>query len=144
MDNSYYKQQLEYLAEMTEKSAEKQRSFFQSILIVSVTLLGILVSLHDSTTESRPLRYLYALSVALLALGILSSAIVLHDWSKILERARKKLSDEAISALRENRELKPIPVERKKISLICEKTVYISLVTSLLLLTAYAILSLFS
>lgn len=143
MDVNYYKRQLSHLAELTEKSASKQSSFFQSLLVVSVTLLGILISLHDNTSGTPLLRLAFAVAVSLLSLGILSTAIVLYDWSTILEKTRQKFVVEAQNALREDRPLHSVSEDRKKTSVVCEKLSYILLSSSLLLLTVYAVIGIF-
>lgn len=144
MNIDYYKNQLHKLAELAEKSADKRLSFFQSLLIVSVTLLGIVISLHDSTTDNLLPRFLFALAVVSLSLGILSCAITLYEWSMIEERARKVLSVEAQNALKEFRELNFVQVNRSKLSVFCEKSAYISLSLALLLLVVYSVMSIFS
>ena len=144
MENAYYEQKLHELADMTEKSAEKQLSFFQSLLIASVTLLGILISLHDSTTDILLYRLLYAVAIVLLSLGILSVVTVVYDWSMMVERGRQEFAREAQNALQEDRKLKPVFLARKKGAAVCEKITYVSLSTALLLLTVYAVVSLFS
>lgn len=144
MDINYYKQQVPHLAELTEKSALKQQSFFQSLLIVSVTLLGIVISLHDNTSDILLLRLVFAFAVSSLSLGILSIAVVLYDWSKMVERARQKFVAEVQSALGEDRQIQPVYESRRKISVVCEKLTYILLIASLLLLTLYAVVGTFS
>lgn len=144
MNNPYFQNQLQILEKMTDKSAEKQLTFFQSLLIVSVTLLGILISLHNSTTDSLILRLVFAVALFLLSLGILSTAVVVYDWSMIVEKARQKFSREVQNALREDRRVNPVFEKNSKIAVVCTKTAYTSLSIALLLLTIYAIMSLFS
>lgn len=140
----YYRDQLPLISELTEKSFEKQLTFFQSLLIVSVTLLGILISLHDNTTDTLPYRLLFAVAVVLLLFGILSCAVTLYEWSKIPEKARQKFATEVQNALKEDRKLKPQYLNHRKTTLVCEKATYILLLLSLLFLGVYSVMSTFS
>jgi hypothetical protein len=145
VSNEYYQKQLSLFAKMTNQSADKQASFFQSLLIAAVSLLAILIALHAGQSDSLLLRLLFALALLTLVLGILSVVIVLHDFAMLKERNRQEFRKEALAAMEVERKLKAaVSVQRRKIALRCEKIAYISLLLSLLFLTVYAVVSLFS
>lgn len=140
MDNDYYRKQLGQLVDLTEKSAEKQLSFFQHILLVSSSTFGILISLHSNSSSCLYIRLVFSLATVILSLGCLTTAIVVYDHSFFVERSRQLFRTEVQSAMKEDREVAGVVVEKKKRTKFCEKASYILLCLSLILLSCYAVL----
>jgi hypothetical protein len=143
MNDGYYQAQLEELARQTEILAEKRSTFFQSLLIGSSSLLGILVSLHSTQSACLCIRLVFALAVVLLSLGILATGISLHDIPMYVDIARKEFSREAINASNENRKARPVVPTPKKRTAFCEKSSLVLLIAGLFTLVIYSILSIF-
>lgn len=140
MDDNYYHKQMEVLADLTEKSAGKQETFFQQILIASASILGILVALHTVPPSSLCIRLVFVSVIGLLALGILSTGITLYDHSLLVERARQAYLSEAENALKDERKLNPVFVRKKRRTLIAEKCSLLFPVLGLIVLVVYAVL----
>lgn len=138
MEPNHYKSQFPKLVELAEQSALKKLSFLQSVLLASSGGLGILVSLHSNTSTDLYIRLIFLLSIVLLALGILASAITVYDYSMIDERLRQVFHAEVQKALLEQREVRMVTVSTRKRTIVCEKLTYIFLVSALLLLTIYS------
>jgi len=85
----------------------------------------------------------FLLAVLLLAVGILTTAIVLHDLSRIPERARQAFLAESKAALKDDRRLQPAFVDKKKRTKVCKKIVPSALAASLILLVLYVFLTSF-
>jgi uncharacterized membrane protein YcjF (UPF0283 family) len=131
------KKTIKYLMDQHNKT---QVSWSQHILLMSSSLFGIIIALHSNSPDMLCIRWVFALAVALLALGILTTATSLYRHSSNLKRLRKDYSLEASAALREHRGERPVFVATRKIFVVCEWLGYICLVLSVLLLALYAVL----
>ncbi len=140
MNTNYYEKQLRKTEKMTKESFEKQVDFYRNLLIVASGSLGILVSLHNTHSEYLYIRMVFLLAVLSLAIGILTTSIVLHDLSRLPERARQAFLNEAKDALKDDRLIKPVFVDKKKRTKVCEKVVPAALLASLILLVLYVFL----
>lgn len=127
------------LGELTNLLAEKRSSWHHQILVASSALFGILVALQRDSSTLLYVRLTFAASLVLLALGILLIGITLYSHVDAVSRARKEYTQEAVSALREDRGTKPVAVPVRKLFLICEKLSYICFGLSVLLLASYSI-----
>lgn len=143
MDNKGWVKNLQKLTEITNQATEKRMEFYQNILVAGASILGILVSLHTTQTSCLYIRLVFVLSIYLLLLGVLLSAIVLYDLSLLPERTKAAFVEELQKVLSEDRNPKPISVPKKKRTKYCEKWSLISLSASLLLLIIYTTMSLF-
>lgn len=141
MDKQYYEDQMRQQVELMNQSSEKQESFFQQILIVSAGILGILISLHTNNSTDQCIRLVFVLATVLLALGTLTVAIVVYDYSRLVERTRQAHISALAKALREKVEVGSIAVPLKKRTKFCIKVACSSLVLSLIVLTLYVVLS---
>jgi hypothetical protein len=139
----YIREQLQKQAELANLSTEKQESFVRHILLVSSSIFGILIALHGSAEYSLYTRLIFVLSMALLTLGTLCSAIVLYDLTHIVERAHQDHNKECKDALQERRAVKPVFVHKKKRTEVFEKMTYLFLICSVILLSLYSILPAF-
>jgi hypothetical protein len=141
MNNEHYRKQLDLLVGLAEKSADRQLSFFQHILLVSSSTFGILISLHSNSSSCLYIRMVFSLATVLLSLGCLSSALAVFDHSFLVERARQAFRSEVQNAIREDREVTFVVVEKKKRTVFCEKACYILLCMSMLLLSFYSVIA---
>jgi hypothetical protein len=131
----------EQLSTLAEKRDEKVFGFIKQVLLMASSLLGILVSLHKTSSEIRFSRLSFSFSVGLLALGILLliialSAEVAKHRSMFLKRKAEvstQLSDESYRP-------KMIFGNPSKIYRFCETFGYISLSLSIISLAVYAVL----
>lgn len=141
MTNEDWIKNFQKLTELSNLATEKQIEFYRSILVAGAGILGILISLHSTQTSCLYIRWVFLLSVYLLLLGVLLSAIVLHDLSLMPERTKKAFLEELQKVLSENKKPNLICTPRKKRTAYCEKWCLISLLSSFLLLIIYATLS---
>lgn len=135
---------LKQLAQLSREASAKESAFLQHILLVASSTFGILISLHPSVPEYRYSRLGFVLSVAILGLAILCNAIALFAQSRLPRRAQKDLSEEGRAAIRENRPVNQICVQRKKYHVFCERATYILLVVALISLCSYAVCNAFA
>lgn len=142
MTNEDLVKNLQKLTDITNLSTDKQADFYRSILVAGASILGILISLHSTQTSCLYIRLVFVLSICLLLLGVLLSAIVLRDLSWLPYRTRKAFVEELQNTLSENRSPNPISIPKKKQTEHCEKWCLISLLSSLVLLVVYTTLSL--
>jgi hypothetical protein len=131
----------ETLGRITNQLAEKRHAFLQHVLLVSVTLFGILISLHRSGSELHASRLCFAASICLLALGILLTGISLYGHIEAISQTRKAYLHEAQTALHEGRATRPVSAPSGTIYVFCEKACYVLLSLSLLLLSCYSIMT---
>lgn len=143
MTNEDWIKNIHKLTELTNLSTEKQAEFYRSILVAGASVLGILTSLHSTHTSCLYIRLVFALSICLLLLGVLLSAIVLRDLSLLPERTKKAFVEELHKVLSEDRSPNLINTPKEKRTERCERWSIISLLSSLFLLVIYTILSLF-
>lgn len=143
MELEYYHKQLDKLEQYTNLSAEKQDAFSHNVLLVSSSILGILISLHDNKTECLYTRVAFLIAILFLVVGILSLAVMLYDRSMLVEHARQKFAEEARIALQEDRKLRSICVPDGKRLKVCKIISYTTLPLALLMLVVYTILSTF-
>lgn len=129
--------------DLTNQSTEKQIEFYRSILVVGVSILGILISLHTTQSSGLCSRLVFALSILLLLLGILLASVVLYDLSLLPEQVKKKFLEELHKVLSENRAPNLVTVGKRDRTLFCEKWSVILLLSALTSLVVYTLLSLF-
>lgn len=141
MDNEYFAKQLLKLSEARMDATLKQETFFQHILIVSSGILGIVISLHTNNSPYICIRLVFVLALILLALGCLTTAIALYDYSRLPDRASRDFQDELQIALREDRKANPVLVTFGKRTLFCQKACLILLPMGICVLTLYSILT---
>ena len=134
MTNEDWTKNFQKLTELSNLATEKQIEFYRSILVAGAGILGILISLHSTQTSCLYIRWV-------LLLGVLLSAIVLRDLSLMPERTKKAFLEELGKVLSENKKPDLICTPRKKRTAYCERWCLISLLSSFLLLTIYATLS---
>ncbi len=137
----YYKDQIEALSEARMEGTRTQRTFFQQILIVSSSILGIVISLHSSTSPHLYIRLVYLGALSLLTIGCMVTGLVLYDLAQLPDRAAKDFVSEVRSAIQASREVRPVGVLLRKRTEICEKILLFLIPFAFFLLTLYAILN---
>lgn len=143
MDNQYYYDRMQELNKLKISALNKRVSFFQYILLASVSILGITASLHTSSLPVLYIRYLFVSAIALLSLGVLTCAIVLYEVQRMEDILQKKYYLEIHSALKENRRAEPVFANKSKRMIVCEAATLIFLTLGLVCLALYSCLSVF-
>jgi hypothetical protein len=140
MDTKYYYNKFEQLSEVVKEATEKRISFFQYVLLVSSSILGIIISLHTTNSQCLYIRLVFVLSVIFLLLGALCMVVVLYDFSNFPERARQAYLTEIGNAMKNDEKVQPVFVNPHKRTLIFEKLSYIFLFLGLISLVTYTVL----
>ena len=70
---------------------QKRSEFWRDITIVSSSLCGILVSLHDNVQEPLCIRVVFLCLIVVLTIGVSTSGITLYNYSILLERHRQEV-----------------------------------------------------
>lgn len=141
MDYSYYKEMIKQGAELTNAALEKKCTFYQHILLVSVTVFAIVISLHSGGTGGTLLSYIFASSTILLAVGMLSMAIVYKGYIWLAEEAKVKFVDAFKNAVREGEPVGSVYGKKSKTVTIFEYIGAIALVLSSIGFTAHTVFS---
>jgi hypothetical protein len=131
------------IVESVNQISLKRETWLKSILLLSSSLFGILVSLQNNNLSSLQIRWCFAAAILLLGFGILNVAVALYGYVDTLVTLRNETVLESVNAHSENRALKPVAAKERKIFSVCEKIAYLSLLLSVVLLCAFSILSVF-
>lgn len=131
---------LKTVGNATNQLSEKRHALLQHILLVSATLFGILISLHNSSSHPPLTRYCFAVSICLLGLGIFLTGVALYGHIDTVDRARKAFVDESKIAFLEHRSPEPVGVPPGKQFVFAEKLSYVMLSFSVIFLCAYSVL----
>jgi hypothetical protein len=128
---------------LSEASLSKQESFFQQLLLVASTLLGVIIALRSTNLQPLCIRLVFLLALVLLSLGILATLIVVFDLIRIREGAPKAYLGEWHSAVQEDRPMDPLRFDLRKRTRLCRKAALAGFVLGVLVLTSYSVLLLF-
>jgi hypothetical protein len=139
MDEKAFKNAKTFV-DLTNQLAEKKYAWSQHILLLSSTLFGILIALHNESSNTLGIRLCFSLAVALLGFGVLLTAIALYSHINALGRSRKVFLQESSDALNKRRDVKPVGVPALKIFVVCEIVGYICFFLCVALLSLYSIL----
>ena len=137
MNTEYYRKQIEVLTELIKDSLEKKISFFQHLLLVSASIVGIIISLHTTNSQHLYIRLVFLVSTTFLSLGTLCMAVVLYDFSNSRELLRQAFHNEIQDAMKMDRQCNIVSVDHKKRTLFLEKTSYILLTLGFVLQITY-------
>lgn len=135
---------LDQLMEHQDKRDEVRFGFYKQVLLMASGLFGILISLHktvatDSSNDNT--RIAFALSIALIALGILLLSIALYAQVAVHTAVHLQLRDELLKQLKDEAyNPKFVNSNPSKIYHICEKISYISFALSIIGLTIYTVI----
>jgi hypothetical protein len=134
---------LKLLSEISDKRDEKKYNFVRHVLLMASGLLGILVSLHKTSSNGSISRICFALSLVLLTLGILFLTIALFGQGQTYKVLFRKWKEEIQAYIQQdnNQKLpKYTSINPKKVYSIFEILGYFSFCLSIICLTIYAIL----
>lgn len=135
------KSSLNLFSDLIEKRDEARFGFIKQILLMASGLLGILISLHKTTSTDNIARISFALALGLLSLGILLLSIGLFEDVTVRRTLVMKWKEQLQKQIRdENYNPPPIFGNPPKIYEVCEKIGYVSLLLSIISLTIYAII----
>ncbi|MCE5320074.1 MAG: hypothetical protein LLF93_03115 [Bacteroidales bacterium] len=140
MEENYYKEAIKQAAELGNAATEKKGTFYQHILLVSVTVFAIVISLRSGGSSGSVESYLFAFSTIFLAVGMLSIAVVYRDHMWYAQQARKAFTDEALLALREKRAMKMVTGKKSARTTVLEYIGVIALIISAAGFTAYSVI----
>ena len=127
---------MEKYNELSDEMNKQSISFWQNLLLVSSSLIGVLASLHDSTQQNRNVQIAFLLSISLLTLCSLFCGIILYVHSVQPKRMRQALLREFEKSLRQGSPMEEvIPKPDRLLSLIQKITL------TLLLLSVFSILA---
>ena len=140
MDFAYYKEMMKQCSELTTAALEKKCNFYQHILLVSVTVFAIVISLHSGASGGTYLSYIFASSTILLAIGVLSMAIVYKGYVWLADEAKKKFSKALSKAYREGSTVGDIYGSTSKTTTFFEYLGAIALILSSIGFTAHTVI----
>lgn len=145
VEKQYYKKIEDELSKLYNRSIEKQSQFYQHVLLVSASILGITITLHSFNSLCPAIRLVLVAAVIFLSLGTLLTGIVGFSYKEIYERTRINCVKELLEAKKEHRIMnQKVFTKVKKSTLILGKLSLIFLGFSILLLTLYFVLALYS
>ncbi|MFA5849960.1 MAG: hypothetical protein WC833_08755 [Bacteroidales bacterium] len=140
----YLKEIAKQAADLINAATEKRCTFYQHILLVSITVFAIVISLHKSNSGGGFISYIFASSTILLALGVLSIALVYKDNMWYAEEARNAFAAEALKAIDEKRAVSIVSGKIKRRTRIFEYVGSVSLILSAIGFTLYSVIGAFS
>lgn len=118
-------------------------AWLRHLLLLCSTVLGLLVGLQSTPLHTLLARWISALSIVLLALGIVVGAVALYGNTVLIaEKALRTHQDELQSALRENRPYEPFSLSLGVGFAVCETIFYIFSSLAVLCLVARAVITL--
>jgi len=135
-----YNEAIDVANNLIDVALSKRESFFQQLLIVSSTLLGIVISLHTTNSPHLCIRLVFVAALVLLALGVLATVFVVFDFLQIRHQSRQVYLTELNTASQNNRPVGYVQVEAKKRTAFLEKSSLLFFVSGLIVLTSYAVL----
>lgn len=134
-------QSYEVLFKQQDKHDETHFGFIKQVLLMASGLIGILVSLHDTTHTNDKTRLAFQLAIGLLAVGILFLTIALFSQVVQHREALKKWKKEVLMQDQNPYYTPKIVIgTSSKIYEFLEKIGYISLCFSIIFLSIYSIL----
>jgi len=125
----------EYASDLISAINEAERietDWYYKILLMASTLFGVLVSLLGKLSNAP----LVAISISLLALGILSLSIVLQLHSNYKRKLVVLLAEELKSAQLEGRMPEPVYVQKSTFYKVCRIIAFVFLASSVIGLAA--------
>ena len=117
-DADYYKRQIKNINKLGKEAIEKELFLWQYILVVSSGIDGIILSLQFESPLSLHIRVVFFLSALSLTIGVLCSAIVVHDISKLPKRLLDNSLAECNRSLESRTEMEPVFVNKRKRTLV--------------------------
>lgn len=124
-----------------DKSHDLFSNWVKTIVAVSAGLVSVLVSLRQTTSETKLQHILFSITIIGLTLGILSGAILLHRQIALTDKLRKFYWEQLEHKLFYNKN--PDQIGFLEVGIIYKISIYVfylSLTISLLALTIYAVI----
>lgn len=132
---------MDLLMELKGASFDLSVSFLRHLLLVCTTLLGILISFHDSDSScSLYIRLHFGICVAVLSLGILACGIALFGYVRGRRLAVTSLLQDIQSELYPSEPKENVRKTPEGFFEICEIVSYVLLSLAMLGFGSYAIL----
>lgn len=128
-------------AKMSVQSLQDQGVFFRHILLVLGSVLSIAASLGSANESPLCIRLVFATAMVLLTVGTLACMATLLFHKEFAMREMKAYLHENISAFQQGRQARPVLVPKKRVQIICEYVVYISLPLAIIALCLYSVMS---
>lgn len=130
--------------QMASDDMNKQAiSFWQNLLLVSLTLVGVLVSLYDNTQQNQYTRVVFLLSLVLLTLCSLVCGIILYVHSTQSARYRRDLMAEFERALNHGCPMEEVMPGPNKTLDALQKIAFLLLLLSVFSILTYAFIKVF-
>nr|DAQ15189.1 MAG TPA: hypothetical protein [Caudoviricetes sp.] len=136
----YYEDIHNEISNLSIQSFQKRSEFWRDITIVSSSLCGILVSLHDNVQEPLCIRVVFLCLIVVLTIGVSTSGITLYNYSILLERHRQEVERELLSALNTDRLVSEVHTGLSRKKEFVEWLALFALLSTPFLLLAYTIL----
>lgn len=136
----YYEDIHNEISNLSIQSFQKRSEFWRDITIVSSSLCGILVSLHDNVQEPLCIRVVFLCLIVVLTIGVSTSGITLYNYSILLERHRQEVERELLSALNTDRLVSEVYTGLSRKKEFVEWLALFALLSTPFLLLAYTIL----
>lgn len=128
------------IKKLLETDIESRKNFYQTVLLLTSGVFGIVISLHTETISIPLHKILFLVSLTLLLLVCFLSAAVLYDLSMIHIRTTSAVNSHKHRGPSGIRMKVGVPVPEW--NLVCQKIVLFLLPVSLTILGLYSILSL--
>ena len=81
---------------LSERDVQSKVKLFQHSLLVSSSIYAILISLHATPAQDQGTRWVFLVSIVLLAVSILLQLASLYDLLTLDERRRNRLQKESL------------------------------------------------
>ncbi|MBL7893826.1 MAG: hypothetical protein JNK50_00940 [Bacteroidia bacterium] len=127
--------------DISNQATQKHYEWLRNILLTASGLIGILISLHNTKSNSALQHYFYSFSIGFIGLGILCCSIALYGEVHILNKLKNKLSGNLNEEIKTGVNPNSITgIKRDKKYDYCENICYYSFSFGIISLTIYAIL----
>lgn len=126
--------------ELSDEMNKQSISFWQNLLLVSSSLIGVLASLYDNTQRIQDVQIAFLLSIALLTLCSLFCGIILYVHSTQPKRMRQALLREFEKSLRQGSPMEEVIPKPDRLLSLVQKITLILLLLSVFSILAYSFL----
>lgn len=142
MDHDKLNKRLLEIKELSDDRGSKYFSWLKNIVTISVGLIGILVSLKPDEFDARIDAIWFVTTISILAIGMLSGAILLYSEIHILDKYQQKKKEYLKKLIdNENTKIELEWISLPKIYNVIEIICFTSYIGSLLGLVIYSIIS---
>ena len=126
--------------ELSDEMNKQSISFWQNLLLVSSSLIGVLASLYDNTQRNLDVQIAFLLSIALLTLCSLFCGIILYAHSIQPKRMRQALLREFEKSLRQGAPMEEVIPKPDRWLALVQKITLVLLMLSVFSILAYSFL----